>query len=113
MGLTKRTYALPAETLGPFEKLVPAGDALINAGFFCLVILSGERALGSFIAANLVLIRRQFLFPLFFGFFDLLVHSNILRRREKKSRSSAEHSAWQTPGTTSTRWFNRGSVRTL
>src|SRR5262245_54148630 len=95
------------------EKFIPARNTFINAGCLCLVILAREGTFRSFIAADFVLIWRQFVFPLFFGFFDLVLHCIILRRREKKSRSSAEHSAWWTPGTTSTRWFNRGSVSNL
>ena len=37
-------------------------------------VLAGERHLGAFLPANLILLRSQFFLPFFIRFFDLLIH---------------------------------------
>ncbi len=56
------------------EEFLTAGGAEIHAGSFSVGVLAGERQLGTFLAKDAVLLGSEFLFPLLFGFCDLLGH---------------------------------------
>src|SRR5688572_13976566 len=76
------------------EEFGAAAHAGVHAFLLRLVVLAGERALGTLFAGDGVLLRRQFLLPLLVGLHDFLFH-------RKNSCRSWRHSASRTPETTS------------
>jgi len=60
------------------EQFIPTRCAFVYARVFCLVILSGKRTLRSFHAADLVLLRREYFFPLLVGFLNFVLHAPIV-----------------------------------
>src|SRR3972149_8530658 len=60
------------------EKFRPTADTPVNALVLAVVILARERALGAFLARDLVLFRRQDFFPFRVVLVDLVFHVVVL-----------------------------------
>src|SRR5437588_4447970 len=56
------------------EERISAGRAFVNAGIMRAGILAGKCALGPLLAQDVILLRRQRLFPFCLGLLDLLAH---------------------------------------
>ena len=63
-----------------FEQIVIATDALVDALFVIVPILTGESPLGSFTTGNLVLLALEHLFPFSVRFNDLVAHKESFLR---------------------------------
>ena len=61
------------------EQFVTAGDAFVDALLFRVRVLTGERTLCAFLAANMKLFRRKILFPILVGLLDFLLHGVVLK----------------------------------
>src|SRR5437868_3854427 len=59
------------------EERIAAAGAAIHAGVLGVGVFAGERALGPFLAKNVILLRRQRLTPFLFGLFDFIAHGNL------------------------------------
>src|SRR5881628_4274512 len=60
------------------EERLPATGAHVHSGIFRLVVFAGKRRLGSGLAHDLKLLRREFLLPFGFGFLDFLSHKEAI-----------------------------------
>src|SRR3990172_7713286 len=62
------------------EQLVAAAGTAVNSLIVAIPILPGKRRLGALLAANVILRRRQLLFPFRIGLDDLFFHGSFLVR---------------------------------
>jgi len=60
------------------EQFIPTCCAFVYTRVFCLVVLSGKRTLRSFHSADLVLLGREYFFPLLVGFLNFVFHEAIV-----------------------------------
>jgi len=75
------------------EQLVAAGSAFVCAGIFGLVVLACEWRLCPLHSTDLILLGREFLFPVFFGFLNFLFHlAIVLQPVDRRLPVSGGHS---------------------